>query len=63
MSLAKGDRLDLMDAYQVWYHGTVLEKREEKNDRGDEFIIVKVGYRVYVDELDEGDQDYLNCPF
>ena len=52
-----------MDAYQVWYHGTVLEKREEKNDRGDEFIIVKVGYRVYVDELDEGDQDYLNCPF
>ena len=47
LNLKKGDFLDVCDTTHVWCNSTVLDRKKQTGERGDDIIEIKIGYRLY----------------
>lgn len=61
MEIKPGDVVDTNDTTKIWYASTVLDRIIRQEEDGNEFILLKIGFRIY--HPDGNKKDNNNKPF
>ncbi len=56
LELKPGDIVDAHDSSKIWYASTIIDRIIKTEDDGNQYILLKIGYRMYSPEGNK--QDY-----